>query len=125
VQLTDADLRTGEVTIVNFWASWCPPCRAEHPNLLTLQDQGYRVAGINFRDQQPQASGYLVEHDDPSLLRGSICAAGLRLIGGSQRRPKHSSWMATGRSCSGSSARWWGRDYEQRFLPELAKAMGG
>ena len=70
VQLTDADLRDGEITIVNFWASWCPPCRAEHPNLLDLEAQGYRVAGINFRDQQAQAAPYLVDYDDPFFATG-------------------------------------------------------
>ena len=49
--LTDADLRAGEVTVVNFWASWCPPCRAEHPVLLEMAERGIRVAGVNMRDQ--------------------------------------------------------------------------
>ncbi|NBX10133.1 MAG: hypothetical protein EBR05_10090 [Marivivens sp.] len=59
VQLTPEMLRSGEVTLVNFWASWCPPCRAEHPVLHELAEQGYRVAGVNFRDTQGAASDYL------------------------------------------------------------------
>ena len=48
--LVDADLRTGKVTVVNFWATWCPPCRAEHPVLLEMAAKGVRVAGVNIRD---------------------------------------------------------------------------
>ena len=125
VQLTDADLRTGEVTIVNFWASWCPPCRAEHPNLLTLQDQGYRVAGINFRDQQPQASGYLVEYDDPFFATGFDLRGRSAIDWGVTAPPE--TFIVDG---DGTVLFWFigplvGSDYEQRFLPELAKAMGG
>ena len=68
--LTAADLATGEITIVNFWASWCPPCRAEHPYLLELDAQGYRVAGINFRDLQDQASSYLRDDGNPFFASG-------------------------------------------------------
>ncbi|MAB08528.1 MAG: DsbE family thiol:disulfide interchange protein [Rhodobacteraceae bacterium] len=65
--VTDADLRTGEVTVVNFWASWCPPCRAEHPRLLELQDEGVRIVGVNFKDKVGAASGYLTEEKSPFI----------------------------------------------------------
>ena len=68
--LTGVDLRSGEVSVVNFWASWCPPCRAEHPTLMALAAQGVRVAGINFRDEAdapPQT--FIVAGDGTVLFR--------------------------------------------------------
>ena len=44
-----ADLTNGEVTLVNFWASWCPPCRAEHPTLLEMEASGLPIIGVNFK----------------------------------------------------------------------------
>ena len=54
-----SDLR-GQVVIVNLWASWCPPCRAEMPALQTLheslQDKGLVVLGVNATDQDSEAA---------------------------------------------------------------------
>ena len=63
--LTAEDLRSGEVTIVNFWASWCPPCRAEHPTLTALAEAGNPLFGINYRDQPAQALSFLEELGNP------------------------------------------------------------
>ena len=62
---TAADLKTGNVTLVNFWASWCPPCRAEHPVLKQLAADGVRIAGVNFKDTSKDAAAYLVEEGNP------------------------------------------------------------
>ena len=63
--LSAADLTTGQVTLVNFWASWCPPCRAEHPVLKQLAEDGVRVAGVNFKDTAEDASTYLAKDGNP------------------------------------------------------------
>lgn len=56
----------GQVTIVNVWASWCAPCRIEHPVLMELSRRsGFAIAGINYKDQQQNALRFLGELGNP------------------------------------------------------------
>ncbi len=56
----------GNVTIVNVWASWCAPCRAEHPFLVRLaKDKRVRVVGVNYKDQPANALKFLSSLGNP------------------------------------------------------------
>lgn len=59
-----ATLADGEVKLVNFWASWCPPCRAEHPYLTQLS-KVIPVYGVNYKDNDAQALKFLSDHGNP------------------------------------------------------------
>ena len=62
---TNKDLRDGEVSLVNYWASWCAPCRVEHPNLERLAGEGVTIYGINYKDKPGNALGFLKELGNP------------------------------------------------------------
>lgn len=55
----------GKTVLVNVWASWCPPCREEHPILVATQrkyaSHGLQVVGINMRDKPEAARRFLAD----------------------------------------------------------------
>ena len=61
------DLYAGKVLVVNFWASWCVPCRTEQPGLEALwreyRGDGVQFLGINFRDDAAAAKEFVREFD--------------------------------------------------------------
>ena len=63
--LSSTDLAAPGVKLVNVWASWCGPCRAEHPQLMALADRGVPLYGINYKDEPANAIGFLDELGDP------------------------------------------------------------
>jgi len=67
----DAALRTGDLSLVNFWASWCAPCRVEHPNLIRLGQEGIPLYGVNYKDDAPKALAFLGELGDPYDASGA------------------------------------------------------
>lgn len=60
-----AELTQGGAKLVNFWASWCAPCRVEHPNLSALAAEGLPIYGINKADTPEKARAFLAELGNP------------------------------------------------------------
>ncbi|WAC59729.1 DsbE family thiol:disulfide interchange protein [Brevundimonas sp. SL130] len=62
------DLKTagvGRPMLVNVFASWCAPCRIEHPKLLALKARGIAVVGVAYKDEPVATRAFLDEMGDP------------------------------------------------------------
>ncbi|MEP5732371.1 MAG: DsbE family thiol:disulfide interchange protein [Sulfitobacter sp.] len=116
-------LARGEVTLVNFWASWCPPCRAEHPKLLELEADGMAIVGINIRDTQANAGGYLTDDDSPFVGVGFDPNGRTSIDWGVTAPPETFILDGTGKVLFRYAGPLVGSDYEHRFLPALNAAM--
>lgn len=66
-----AELRAPGPKIVNFWASWCAPCRIEHPVLMALAAEGVPILGVNYKDRPEDARAFLAELGDPFARIGA------------------------------------------------------
>ncbi len=63
--LRSDDLK-GQVTLVNFWGSWCVACVAEHPMLLEIAKSGVvKIQGVAWRDEPDASLAWLAKHGDP------------------------------------------------------------
>ncbi len=63
---TDNEFKNSNYTLINFWASWCGPCRVEHPVLMKLSNEkGLKIFGINFKDKKSNALTFLEDLGNP------------------------------------------------------------
>ena len=64
--ITEVDLKKNNFTLINFWSSWCSPCRKEHPILLKLnKEKNLQLLGVNFKDKKINALKFLRDLGDP------------------------------------------------------------
>jgi len=67
--LSTKDFKKNNFTLINFWASWCSPCRVEHPILMSLsKSKKLKLVGINFKDKKNNAKKFLNELGNPYNL---------------------------------------------------------
>tara|TARA_A100001011_G_scaffold333941_1_gene361990 strand:+ start:41 stop:562 length:522 start_codon:yes stop_codon:yes gene_type:complete len=65
-KITEEDLKKNDFTLINFWASWCAPCRDEHPFLLKLNNEkNLKILGVNFKDKKNHAVRFLTDLGNP------------------------------------------------------------
>ncbi|MFK7942366.1 MAG: DsbE family thiol:disulfide interchange protein [Paracoccaceae bacterium] len=69
--LDTAALSAPGIKLVNIWASWCGPCRVEHPQIEQLAAAGITVHGLNYKDAPENAEAFLAELGDPYTLIGT------------------------------------------------------
>lgn len=58
----------GEAALVNVWATWCPSCKEEHAQLNSIKAEGYKVIGINYKDERQKAKIWLQKYLDPYAI---------------------------------------------------------
>jgi len=55
-----------KIYLLNIWASWCVPCRTEHPNLMQLSsNSSIRIIGLNYKDDLTNAKKFINQMGNP------------------------------------------------------------
>lgn len=91
--ISSADLK-GKPLVINFWASWCDPCREEAPLLEAAwrehRDEGLTILGVDLRDAPPNARAFIREHDltYPTVTDPDMDLAGALGIGANDGLPQ-------------------------------------
>jgi cytochrome c biogenesis protein CcmG/thiol:disulfide interchange protein DsbE len=122
--LSRADLG-GEPVLVNVFASWCVPCRVEHPVLMRLaQQHGITIHGINQKDAPAQARAFLAELGDPYTRIGADRDGRVSIDWGVYGVPETFVVDGEGRIRYRHVGPLQGRDVEATILPLLERLRG-
>ncbi len=123
--LTDAMLREPGVKLVNFWASWCAPCRAEHPVLKALAAEGVTILGVNYKDRPEAALQFLEELGNPYAAIGADDSGRMGLDWGLYGVPETFVIDGTGKVILRHAGPITAGILEERIRPALAAAAAG
>lgn len=70
--VTSEDIKDNAPLLVNIWASWCAPCRLEHPLLEKLKtEHNVKIIGINFKDNPDNAQKFIEKYGNPFFKIGT------------------------------------------------------
>jgi cytochrome c biogenesis protein CcmG/thiol:disulfide interchange protein DsbE len=120
---SSADL-AGRVSLVNVFASWCVPCRVEHPLLMALADEGVAIYGIDYKDPADKAAGWLAEFGDPYRAIGADQDGRVAIDWGVYGVPETFVVDAEGRIRHRHVGPLQPRDIEETIKPLLAELAG-
>jgi cytochrome c biogenesis protein CcmG/thiol:disulfide interchange protein DsbE len=116
----------GKVTVLNVWASWCAPCREEHPYLLALsRDTRFDLAGMNYKDEPAKAKKFLDEVGNPFAAIGVDAAGRTGIDWGVYGVPETFVIGKDGRIAYKHVGPLSKDSLEERLMPEIEKALGG
>ena len=71
VGLAHTDFQQGEPVLLNVFASWCGPCRVEHPVLMRLRSEGVPIHGLDWKEEAAGGLQWLTDNGDPYIRVGS------------------------------------------------------
>jgi cytochrome c biogenesis protein CcmG/thiol:disulfide interchange protein DsbE len=123
--ITAQSLRAGEVTVVNFWASWCVPCVQEHPLLVELaQRTGVRIVGVNYKDSPPGGLRFLGRYGNPYAAVGTDPAGRGAIEWGVYGMPETFILAGDGRIAFKHVGPISRESLEAKIIPEIEKLRG-
>lgn len=123
--LSTADMKVPGVKLVNVWASWCVPCRAEHAKITELAALGLTVHGLNYKDTEEGAKKFLAELGNPFTKIGADRSGRVGIEWGVYGVPETFVIDGEGRIVYKHIGPIQGQDIEKKILPAVEKARGG
>jgi cytochrome c biogenesis protein CcmG, thiol:disulfide interchange protein DsbE len=123
--LTDTVIR-GKLTLINVFASWCIPCREEHPLLLQLaKDSRLQLVAINYKDKPEKALQFLQELGNPFAAIGMDSAGSTAIDWGVYGVPESYLVSADGTILFKKVGPFDTASIANQLEPEIVKALSG
>lgn len=124
--VSTADIRNGKVTVLNVWASWCGPCRDEHPQLIELAGRSdINLVGLNYKDQRENAVRFLTSLGNPFTRVGVDTTGRTAVDWGVYGVPETYVIDASGTITYKFTGPLTPQSLQEELLPAIARAQGG